>query len=100
MRPPRPWYRKGRGWYVEIAGQQIRLAKGEKTAETKAAAEKRFHELMLECAANPPVDGGSPTVASVIDAFLDYASKRDAESTFYERKLYLQKFADVPGAGT
>ncbi|MBX9790527.1 MAG: tyrosine-type recombinase/integrase [Pirellulales bacterium] len=36
-------------------------------------------------------------MASVIDAFLDYAIRRDAESTYYERKLYLQKFADVHG---
>jgi len=43
--------------------------------------------MMLECAANPPVDGGSPSVASVIDAFLDFASRRDAASTFYERTL-------------
>jgi hypothetical protein len=51
-----------------------------------------FHRLMAECLADPPVDGGEPTVASVVDEFLEYSIKRDAPSTFYERRLYLQDF--------
>ncbi len=97
MRPRKPWFREGRGWFVTINGRQTFLAAGPESEETRKAAEIKFHELMLECLSNPPVDGGDPTVASVIEAFLEYASKRDAESTFYERKLYLQKFADVHG---
>lgn len=96
MRPKKSWYRTGRGWFVEINGRQVCLAKGPKE-ETRALAERNFHAQMVELADNPPVDGGNPTVASVIDAFLDFAIKRDAENTFYERKLYLQKFADVHG---
>lgn len=98
MRPRKPWYRKNRrGWYVEVDGRQVCLVKGEKSAETKALADHNYHALMIELAANPPVDNGNPTVASVIDAFLDFAAKHNAENTFYERKLYLQKFADVHG---
>jgi hypothetical protein len=97
MRPRKPWYRQGRGWFVEFDGRQVRLVAGPKNGETRAAADRRFHELMAERLANPPVDGGDPSVASVIDAFLVFAKPRDAVSTFYERRLYLQKFADSYG---
>ncbi len=98
MRRRKPWYRNDRGgWYSEFDGRQEKLAPGPKNAETEALAQRRFHELMLERLSNPPVDGGDPTVASVIDASLVFAKSRDAESTFYERKLYLQKFADAYG---
>ena len=97
-RPRKLWYRKARrAVYVEIHGRQKMLAKGPDTKETWARAQLEYHRLMAEILANPPVDGGNPTVASVIDAFLEYAIHRDAETTFYERKLYLQAFAEAHG---
>ncbi|HEY1599551.1 MAG TPA: tyrosine-type recombinase/integrase [Pirellulales bacterium] len=97
-RPRKPWYRRDRSaFYVEFQGRQILLAKGPPDAETRQVAEQKFHALMAECLANPPVDGGNPTVASLVDAFLDYSQKHDAESTHYERKLYLEKFVDDRG---
>jgi hypothetical protein len=45
---------------------------------------------MAEIAANP-------TVASIVDAYLDFAQHRDSPRTFYERKLILQQFVDDHG---
>ena len=98
-RPRKPWYRKDRkAWYVEIDGQQRKLADGPKDGPTKALAEAEYHRLMAERPASPTAAGGqSPTVASLVDAFLDHSVKRDAPSTFYERKLYLQDFCSHYG---
>ena len=55
-RPRKPWFRKATGWWmVEIDGRQLKLANGR---ERKAEAERKYHTLMAEIAANPPVDGG------------------------------------------
>ena len=44
MREAKPWYRKSNeSWYVEINGQQIRLAKGK---ANRVEAVKQFHLLM------------------------------------------------------
>jgi integrase len=79
---------------VEVDGRQVKLAQGR---DQKAEAERQYHLLMAEIAANPPVDGGDPTVAAIVDAYLDYAHRRDSPRTFYERKLYLQQFVDDCG---
>ena len=52
---------------------------------------------MVERVANPPVDGGDPPVASVIDAFLDHDVRRSGTRTYYERRRYLQLFAETLG---
>lgn len=97
MRPRRPWYRTERkAWYVEIAGRQHLLAAGPKE-ETRDHAEQRYHELMLEIRDNPPVDGGNPTVASIIEAFLEWASVHLKPRTYSGYRSSLQKFADVHG---
>jgi integrase len=92
-RPPKPWYWKARrAWFTDLGGSRRKLVDGPKNTETKRLANLAFHRLMEECLTNPPVDGGDPTVASIVDEFLEYSVKRDAPSTFYERKLYLQDF--------
>ena len=97
-RPRKPWFRKARNaWYVEIDRTQHKLADGPENDETKARANLKFHQLMAEILANPPADGGDPTVASIVDEFLEHSVKRDAPSTFYERKLYLQDFCTHHG---
>ena len=98
-RPRKPWFRKGRNaWFVEFGGKQIKLADGPKNAATQAIAEGEFHRLMVEVADNPPVDGGSPTVASICDEYLERNQYELAPSTLYENRLYLQKFCDSHGA--
>ena len=92
------WYRKARcAFYVEIFGKQYVLAKGPNDRPTKAAAERRFHELMAELLATRPVDSDERTVADVIERFRRFAEKRDAASTIFERDRYLKDFREFRG---
>ena len=53
-RQAHPWFRRSDGWwYVKVSGRQQKLARGR---GSKAEAVQRWHELMLEQAANPPAD--------------------------------------------
>ncbi|MBI1902755.1 MAG: hypothetical protein HYS13_16780 [Planctomycetia bacterium] len=94
-RPRRPWYRADRDWWmVEVHGRQIKLCRGR---DNRDQAEQKFHALMAELLANPPPTNAEPTVASIVETFLDHAIAHDATSTYYERKLYLQAFCDMHG---
>ena len=59
-RQAKPWFRKGRGWYVQRDGQQVFLSKDKKDAQQK------FHELMLE---KPKKTIRSDSVAALIEGF-------------------------------
>jgi integrase len=97
-RPLKPWFHTRKNcWVIEPNGNLVKLADGPKNAETKKEAEKQFHLHMATLAANPPVDGDDPTVASVIDAFLVHDEKHSKPRTFAERKRYLQLFAEAHG---
>ena len=94
-RRARPWFRRFDGWwYVTINGKAEKLAQGRKS---KQAATDRWHELMIERAANPPVDGSDPTVASVIDLHLQHSQRVDAPRSYANREHYLQLFAETHG---
>jgi integrase len=97
-RPNRIWFHKqSQAWVTEISGRRYKLAKGR---DQKKAAEVKFHELMLECSLNPPVDSGPQfvTAAALVDEYLDLACKGNAPRTFYEKKLILLVFARELGA--
>ncbi len=92
-RPNRLWFHKqSQSWVTEVGGRRFKLAKGR---DQKKAAEAKFHELMVECSLNPPVDAGPQfvTAASLVDEYLDLGCKQNAPRTFYEKKLILQVFA-------
>jgi integrase len=77
-----------------MAGKRQRLAKGRKNKE---AAFQRWHELELEAATNPSVDGPDQTVATVIDAYLEHARHDLDADTHLRRTRYLQMFAEAHG---
>ena len=92
-RPRKLWYRTARQTvHVEIDGEHYPLARDPDNDETWERAWLAYHQLMAEILANPPIDAGDQTVASIVDEFLDYSVKRDAPSRFYERNLYLHNF--------
>ena len=94
-RSPRPWYRKHDDWWmVQIDGKQVKLAKGRRNRQQ---AEHKFHELMLQRGKNPAPESGEHTVASIIEAYLTHARTRYASRTYYERRRYLQLFAEAHG---
>jgi integrase len=65
-RTPKPWLRKGRGWYVKIDGAQVPLGRD------RAAAHAAFHRLMADRAAGVPGAGRSAglTVLDVVNLYL------------------------------
>lgn len=94
-RRARPWYWKARDrWCVTIAGERIPLAEGK---ANKAAAEKRFHELMVAQAANPGINSTRQTIASVIDAYLVNAERRLSRRHYDHQKSALEAFAEEHG---
>jgi hypothetical protein len=67
MHHPKPFFRTGRGWYVRIGKNQIKLADGPKNSETESAAWAQYHKVM----AAPRADAlktspnlGEPTLLS------------------------------------
>ncbi|MGA2257957.1 MAG: site-specific integrase [Thermoguttaceae bacterium] len=90
-----PWFRRSDGWwYIKIAGRQWKLARGRRN---KAEAVRRWHELTLERAANPPTDSAEQTVASVIDVFLTHSKRLYVPQSYANRCHYLQLFAEAHG---
>lgn len=72
-RLPKPWWRKDRrSWFVTIDGVRHNLGKD------RTAAFQKFHELMAQPQRRVVM---SESVASLIDAFLDWTQKHRAERT-------------------
>ena len=87
-RRPKPWLRKGRGWFVTVDGKQVSLGKN------KNLAHERFHELMAQ-PKPASVRGSSPLVAEVLDSFLEWTRRHRAEKTFESYRERLQWFLDA-----
>ncbi len=81
---PKPWFRKGRGWFVTIAGKQHNLGRDKK------AAFQEYYRLMNQPAEHRQVSGR--TMAAVIDDFLEYLSRNRAPDTYRWYRDLLQKF--------
>jgi len=93
-RNAKPWFLKQTQWWMAyIGGQKTKLAKGR---ENLKAAKSKLRELLTAAEANP-ASTDEQTVASVIEAYGVYASKRLAASTMAMRKPYLQSFAEALG---
>jgi integrase len=94
-REPHAWFRQQTGWWMTtINRQKIKLVKGR---EKRAEANKKLRELLTLRDLNPAPESGDLTVAAVIDLYLTHDKGKLAERTLYERKLYLQCFAEAHG---
>lgn len=87
---PRPFHRKGRGWYVQLGKRQIKLADAEDEAW------RAYHELM----ARPPEarllrPGGDVLALDVLDAFLDWTRANRAPRTYDWYRDFLLQFKDA-----
>ncbi|QDV79870.1 tyrosine-type recombinase/integrase [Botrimarina mediterranea] len=83
-RRPTPWFRKGRGWYVQHRGKQVALGKD------KAEAFRRFHALMQK--ADDAVAQGD-SFAAICDEFLEWTLQHRARRTYDWYVALLQPFA-------
>jgi integrase len=77
-------------------GRKVRLVEGKEDKATEKRARDKLADLRYEARHNPPA-GSEPTVASVIDAYIESASKRLAQSTQDVNFYYLQSFAETHG---
>lgn len=94
-RQPQPWYRTQTDtWMVQIGGHRHALAKGKKNRQT---AYQAFHDLMAQWAKNPAPTSAEPTVASVIETYLEFAATELASKTYSLRQRYLQDFCEADG---
>ncbi len=92
-RPNRIWFRKDIGWWmVTLNGRKLRLAKGR---HQRHAAERKFHELMAVRHELP--ESLDSRVADLVEAFLDFASRRVTADTFRNYRWYAQQFAESCG---
>jgi len=85
-RRPKPWFRKGRGWFVTIDGRQVPLG------PEKEAAYRRFHELMAE--PKRPTNLQHPLVSQVLDEFLEWTKNNRAPATYETCRTRLQSLLD------
>jgi integrase len=93
----KPFFRTGRGWYVQLGKKQIKLCDGPQNSETEAAAWERYHQIMAESSAgpsapkiSPPEDG--PLVAEILDKYLDWCQRHRAGRTFDWYRDHIQDF--------
>jgi integrase len=94
-RSARPWFYQQTGWWmVYINGKKVKLAKGK---ANRKQAEVKLRELLHLRDLNPAPETDEPTVASVIELYLAHAARKLGERTLYERKHYLQAFAEAHG---
>ena len=95
MRTHKPWFRATHGWwYVEIAGKQVKLAKGRANEQ---AAYDAFYKLMAGGGAAKVADPATVHVATVCDLFLDFSQKHHQLHTYRGYKDFLQDFCDSYG---
>jgi hypothetical protein len=94
-RTARPWFYKQTGWWMAyVNGRKEKLAEGR---GNKKQAVIRLKELQLQVLTNPAPESPEQTVASVIEGYQDFASRRLAASTVAMRWPYLQSFAEKHG---
>lgn len=84
---PKPWCRKGRGWFVTIRGKQLNLGRDRKTAF------QEFHRLMNEPAEQQRV--AAMSLAGIVDEFLEFLYRNRAPDTYRWYRDLLQKFVSL-----
>src|SRR5437870_4544560 len=86
---PEPWLRKGRGWFLQLGGRQIKLGdEGERDQ-----AFRRYHELMARPAAAAPLPSpDGPSVLEVTDRFITFCKANKAAGTVEWYHKYLKSF--------
>jgi integrase len=85
MKFPKPWHRKGRGWFVTFDGRQIKL--GTKRAE----AFDRYRQLIAE-----PKKRAVPSdsLLAIIDVFLEWVQRHRSGETYEWYRYRLQRFSE------
>lgn len=84
---PKPWYRPSRGlWYVTLNGVQHSLGLDKDTA---------FAQYRRLLGQSGQVAVSCHAVAPIVDAFLDWSQKHQAERTYFRYRDYCQSFINL-----
>jgi integrase len=97
---PKPFFRSGRGWFVQLGKTQIKLAGGPKDSQTETAAWERYHQLMAENkSATPQTIGKSEGLAviEVFDKFLGWCKHHREPRTYDWYHDHIQAFIKHSG---
>lgn len=76
----KPWFRKGRGWYLEINGKQVKLG------DDRKEAFDRYHQLMAGQAQS------GTQVSEIVDAFLEWCKMHRSARTYQWNKFRCDSF--------
>jgi hypothetical protein len=108
-----PWFWGERqGWYVNKHGRRHFLGehpggaapprKIKGTWNVPPPIVQAFHALMArpDAAPKPPQQGSGPTVAELLDKYLDWCHRHRAERTYEWYRDHLQRFLDALPAAT
>ncbi len=91
----KPFFRKGRGWYVQLGKQQFKLTNGPQNSQTEATAWECYHSLMAEqgkSVEQPKVDG--LVVAQVFDKYLAWCQLHREARTYEWYHDHIQDFVN------
>ena len=99
---PKPFFRTGRGWYVQLGKEQIKLANGPQNADTEAQAFTRYYAIMAERGrpkpAAPQTDTATMKVVEIFEKHFDWCQKHRAARTYGWYHDHLQDFLNHLGA--
>jgi integrase len=100
----KPFFRTGRGYYVQLGKQQIKLADGPECAAQEHAAWECYHAIMAERsqpAVIPKTSPSGPAVAEILDKYLDWCQRHRERRTYDWYRDHIQSFLDtLPNAAT
>jgi integrase len=98
---PKPFFRTGRGWYVQLGTKQHKLCDGPKSTDTEKTAWSAFHTLMAERAANDnrPAPNSANSASSLslgelFEKYLEWCERHREKRTYDGYVWHLQKFCD------
>ena len=95
---PKPFFRGGRGWYVQLDCKQIRLTSGPKNADTQRVALERYHVLMARRPAPmPKLSDDGLSVAELFGKFLAWCKFHRSPRTYEWYHDHLQRLLDHLG---
>ena len=94
-RQPEPWFRKGRGWYAQVGGRQVKLAPA---SASRQDAWQVLYRLMAE---NPEI--GKPAakrdlkLSEACNAFLAHSAVIHGDGTYETHRSRLETICDLFG---
>jgi integrase len=98
---PKPFFRTGRGWYVQLGKEQIKLATGPQNSDSEAQAFTCYYEIMAERGRPRPTtqqtDEATIKVVEVFEKYLDWCQKHRAGRTYEWYHDHLQSFLNHLG---